>query len=318
MTLLPTFVDFSADPPRAANATVRFDGAYDAGDHWIVDADGTMVIDFTVDGPIEEATLQVHALVSKLGPVSGHAPLDVMVNAHPVATRLRIPGGGDLPQHLRFAVPGTQLRAGVNTLTLHSGNDASSMLWLYRVLIESVWDRDAAERALLAEHAAQSTFTFAARTLTGDDSAWQPAGTLRFQIDEGQSAIPAELGWRCTDGSEASVSFAREMGTFLGHARTPDGQWRQLSGELVDRRAHPDEPVRRFTTQVSWGNRWHPAGDLTLYLAAGDSPVESVRWRDQRGNSAAIGLTGQGTAFLGYAQRVNEGPIGYRGTALDT
>jgi hypothetical protein len=46
-------------------------------------------------------------------------------------------------------------------------------------------------------------------------------------------------------------------------------------------------------------------------------PVERIGWRDQRGNSASIGLTDGGASFTGYAQHVNEGPIGYRGTAIE-
>jgi len=48
----------------------------------------------------------------------------------------------------------------------------------------------------------------------------------------------------------------------------------------------------------------------------GGAPIERLGWRDQRGNLASIGLAGDGTSFIGYVQRVNEGPIGYYGTLV--
>lgn len=316
MTLNPTFVDFSASPPRRANASVRSSGAGDARGHWILNAGGAVWVDFAADTPSDEVTLKVCALVSKVGPAPGFAPLDILVNGQSVISRFRIPGGGDLPQVMTFAVPGEWLRSGSNTLELRSAEDSQTMLWLYRVLLESVWDRDAAERALLVDCSAESAFTFVTYSRPADASEWQSGPQLRFQIDEGQAAAPAELSWRGSDGSEAAISFAGEMTSFLGHVRTARGVWLQLRGDLTERRERSDGPAQRFRTEVNWGGTWHQSGELSVFLDTGSGPVERIGWRDQRGNTASIGLTHVGASFTGYAQRVNEGPIGYRGVIV--
>src|SRR3954468_15350380 len=136
MGIVAIFVDFSATPERTANASVRADGATDAGDHWVIDAGGSVSVDFTAGGEPAEVTLKIRALVSKMGPASGYAPLDVLVNERTLVSGFRIPGGGDLPQVMTFAIPGEWLTEGTNTVRLCSAGDARTMLWLYRVLME--------------------------------------------------------------------------------------------------------------------------------------------------------------------------------------
>jgi hypothetical protein len=317
MTLSPTFVDFSVSPERMGNASVRAEGARAAGDHWVIDAGGAVSVDFPADADSDEVTLKIRALVSKNGPESGYAPLDVLVNGQTLISGFRLPGGGDLPQVVTFAVPGEWLEEGTNTLELRSAEDSRTMLWLYRVLLESVWDRDAAERALLADGVRESSFTYSVHSRHAEMPGWLPGPDLRFRIDSGQSALPAELTWRGTDGSEATVSFAQEMTSFLGHVRTAGGSWLQLRGDLMERRESPYGPARRFRTEAEWGGTWHLAGELSVHFDTGSGPVERIGWRDQRGNSASIGFEDDSTSFTGYAQHVNEGPIGYRGTAID-
>lgn len=313
MTLNPTFVDLSVNPPKTANATVEARDANWAGDHWVIGAGGAVVVRFSGGAQSDELTLKVRALVSKAGPTVGHAPLTILVNDRMVASQLRIPGGGDLPQWLTFSVPGDWL-TGENVLELRSGQDALTMLWLYTVLLESVWDRDAAERALLADGARRSAFTYATRYAVDQDE-WRSGSPLRIWIDDGQASVPAELTWRVADGSEGAIAFAREMTTFLGHVRDARGRWSQYSGVLVERAEGPVEPALRFRTEHLWGGAWHMADDLRLHVDVGAEPVERLGWRDQRGNLSSIGL--DGTSFLGYAQHVNEGPIGYRGRYVD-
>ena len=315
MTLSPTFIDFSATPPRTANASVEAQGAHNAGNHWIIAAGGSVRARFDGDAQADEVTLKIRALVSKLGSAVGYAPLDVVVNGQVVIERFRIPGGGDLPQTMTFVVPGDWL-AGENTLELRSAADSRSMLWLYDVLLESVWDRDAAERAMLTDGAKESAFTYSTDYSDGHLWDWEPGPRLRLWIDDGREAIPGELTWRGTDGSEGALTFAREMDTFLGHVRTADGRWSQLRGDLVERAERPAEPGRRFQTSVSWDGNWHGAGELGLSVDTGGAPIERLGWRDQRGNLASIGLAGDGASFIGYVQRVNEGPIGYYGTLV--
>lgn len=312
MTLSPTFIDFSATPPRTANASVEAQGASTAGNHWIIAGGGSVRARFAGAAQTDELTLKIRALVSKLGPAVGYAPLDVLVNGQVVIERFRIPGGGDLPQTLTFVVPGDWL-AGENTLELRSAADSASMLWLYDVLLESVWDRDAAERAMLTDSAKESAFTFETEYSDGDEWDWEPGPPLRLWIDDGQAAIPSELTWRGRDGSEGALTFAREMYTFLGHVRTADGRWSQFQGDLVERAARPADPGWRFRTEVTWDGNWHDAGGLGVSVDIGGVPIERLGWRDQRGNLASIGLAADSASFIGYVQRVNEGPIGYRG-----
>ena len=78
----PTYVTFAQEPAPTANAVLRIDRGHAAGGHLTLDADGSVEMTFDVpaadaDG---EATLQIVALVSKLGRASGFAPLDIMVN----------------------------------------------------------------------------------------------------------------------------------------------------------------------------------------------------------------------------------------------
>jgi hypothetical protein len=133
--------------------------------------------------------------------------------------------------------------------------------------------------------------------------------------------MPSRLDWRVRSGAEASVEFALELHTFYGHARDADGQWYELRGALTDRQAFPGDADQdatcAFTTEAGWGGRWHQGVPLTFHLSTGEeTPYERVAWTDQRACSASIGLTEDGSSFQGWSQRVNEGPVGYRGAAV--
>ena len=65
------------------------------------------------DAQPEELTLKVCALVPKMGPMVGQAPLTIVVNDRIVTSQLRIVGG-DLPQRLTFSVPADWLTAGTS------------------------------------------------------------------------------------------------------------------------------------------------------------------------------------------------------------
>ncbi|SEM33092.1 hypothetical protein [Streptacidiphilus jiangxiensis] len=317
----PVFVEFSSPVPRAGGAVVTSAGARFDRDHFAVTAGGTVTVEFEVpkEGVKDELTVKVRALVSKLGPRPGYAPLELAVNSKVVVADFRIPGGGDLPQQLTFAVPTDLLRPGAtNTLTLRSAPDARTQLWLYRVFAEAVWDRDAAERAWLADSVASSLLTYRTDRRAPGAEQWEPAAAWRLHIDSGEGAMPSRLDWRARSGAEASVCFALELNTFYGHIRDVDGSWYELRGTLADRRAFPGDAdpatTACFTTEAGWGGRWHQGGPLTLHLATGDdSGLDRVSWTDQRACSASIGLTPNGSSFQGWSQRVNEGPVGYRG-----
>ena len=312
MTLNPVFADFSAEPPRTQNATVRMNGAWDAGDHCVINAGGRVRVEFPGDPQEDELTLKLRALVSKLGSSVGHAPLTIEVNGQVVTDGLRVPGGGDLPQMLTFSVPGSWLRSEGNDLTLGSAADATSMLWLYGIFLESVWDRGAAEDALQSLSAAEPALTYA--TEFGPDG--RPGPTLRLQIEHGgRPVLPTDLSWRGQDGSELNVCFNGELTGFLGEFRTADGTWSQWSGNLTGRQATFGTPARRFSTDVSWGNRWHDAGELAFVVEVGAVEPIRIGWRDRSGRSAVIGLGESAAGFTGHSQNVNEGPLAYRGVA---
>ncbi|GAA1222667.1 hypothetical protein GCM10009665_11100 [Kitasatospora nipponensis] len=317
----PIFVDFSTSQPRTQGAEVHCERTFFGGDHLALDAGGSVDVEFAVppQGVTDEATLKIRALVSKLGPQLGSAPLDVTVNGAALLGGYRIPGGGDLPQDIVVAIPADLLHPGTNTLTLRSGDRARSHLWLYRVLLEQVWDRDAAECAFLDAAFALPLVTWRTERRAPGAAGWQSAATWRLHVDSGERGLPLRLDWRARSGVESSVSFSHEQGACAGLVRDPDGGWYELRGERSDRRAFGADAAGEFThsfaTETHWGERWHPGGPLLVHLDTGDGPLERISWSDQRGCSASIGLAADGQSFLGWSQRVDEGPVGYRGTA---
>src|SRR5687767_15598240 len=112
----PTYVTFPEEPALTANAVLRIERGAATGGHLKLDADGSVEMTFDVP-PADaggEATLRIVALVSKLGAAAGFAPLDIAVNDRCLVHDWRIPGGGDLPQHMDFAIPAGRLRRGAN------------------------------------------------------------------------------------------------------------------------------------------------------------------------------------------------------------
>jgi hypothetical protein len=325
----PTYVNFSVDPPQTANAEVADHSCHFHRNHLALGAGKAVGFAFQLDGEerIEELTLKVTALVSKNGPRPGHAPMTVLVNGEPVTSRLTVPGGGDLPQTCVFAVPGRWLLPGGNRVEIRNGVDARTMLWLYHVTADSVYERDRSEREMAAAAAGRPVLAYTTWTrrhgATQDSghgwSSWEPAGRLLVHVDRGEQALPAQLSWRGADGSEAAVSFQSAMEDFHGYRRGPDGTLAEYRGNLQERWPCPEgtegAPLHRFVTEEGWGGGWHPSGELRFLVDDGGAPVERITWRDQRENSGSVAFEPKATGFLGYYQRVNEGPIGYRGRA---
>lgn len=296
-----TYADFSVEPARLANGQARYDGAWFAGAHVVVNAGGTVAVDFEVEDPADvvQATLTVTALVSKLGSSPGYAPMTVRLQGNMLAEDLTVPGGGDLPHDNVFAVPGDLLKPGTNTLEIRSSAKASSMLWLYRITLDPVWERGRSERARVAEGARDSVFAYRThlRPAHVADAPWQPAPRLLFHVDRGEQSLPAQLSWRGEDGAEAAVSFSGEMSGFHGCYRAQDGTAYEYRGDLTDRWPFSDESenlsaatLHRFRAEEGWGGRWHRSSDLRLLVDDGGAPVERVSWRDQRGNSGTAVL----------------------------
>jgi len=323
----PVYADFAAHPPRLGHAfAAQPDQPWPThqGDHVILGTGEEAAVGFDVDkgDHVAQLTLTVTALVSKRGPAMGYAPLTIEVNGHVVVERLTIPGGGDLPQSLVFAVPGDWLLPGRrNAVRVSSGHDAATYLWLYRITLEEVFDRGAAERAMAADAAREPVFTYSTEHRLPDQPGWTTGADLRVYIDRGEQSLPAQLAWSRPDGSEYAISFQSAMDGFSGYMRAADGIVQQIQGQLTDRAEFLEDvfgsDLLTFETEEGWGGRWHKSGRLRLAVRDGGPAPDRLSWRDQRGNSAAIGVTPGGDGFLGYYQRYNEGPIGYRGRAVE-
>lgn len=317
-----TFADFSVSPPLCGNAEVRLDGGGFARNHVQLGAGGRAVLEFAVEPgeSFAEAALKVTALTSKLGGGPGFAPMDIEVNGKSLVEALTLPGGGDLPQTMVFAVPGELLREGTNSLTVRSSSEAESMLWLYRVTLDPVYARDRSERAMGAKAAERAVFAFRTERRAVGAAQWTPAGPLRLYVERGEGSLPAQVSWRGVDGAEGAASFQSAMTDFLGHHRGADGTIAEFRGRLDGRWAFPDgtadTPPHHFETEEGWGGGWHTSGDLRVLVDHGGSAMERITWRDQRTNGGSICLQADGSGFVGIYQRVNEGPIGYRGTAV--
>ncbi|NUS10021.1 MAG: alpha-1,2-mannosidase [Streptomyces sp.] len=296
-----TYADLSVDPTLLANAVVRCHRARFDGSHVALGAGGTLTLEFEVEDPqdVPQATLTVTALVSKLGSDLGYAPMDVLLQGEVLAEDLTVPGGGDLPQDNVFAVPGRLLKPGTNTLEIRSSDRADSMLWLYRITLDPVWERGRSERARAAEAARDSVFAYRTelRPAHSSSAPWQEAPRLLFHVDRGEDSLPAQLGWRTEDGAESAIGFQSAMSDFHGCYRAADGEVYEYRGRLTDRRPFSDDiqnlsasALHRFRTEEGWDGRWHASGELRLLVDDGGAPVDRVTWRDQRGNSGVAVL----------------------------
>lgn len=296
-----TYADFSVDPALSSNAVVGHRGARFGGSHVALGAGGAVTLDFEVEDPqdVPQATLTVTALVSKLGSELGYAPMDVLLQGEVLAEGLIVPGGGDLPQDNVLAVPGRLLKPGTNTLEIRSSDQAASMLWLYRITLDPVWERGRSERARTAEAARDSVFTYRTelRPAHSSSAPWQEAPRLLFHVDRNERSLPAQLGWRSDDGAESAIGFQSNMSDFHGCSRAADGTTYEYRGRLTDRRPFSDDvqnlsasTLHRFHTEEGWGGRWHASDELRLLVDDGGAPVERVTWRDQRGNSGVAVL----------------------------
>ncbi|WP_405811250.1 alpha-1,2-mannosidase [Streptomyces sp. NBC_01520] len=292
----PTFADFSAMPVSMSNAGIRYRNCHETSSHLAMGADASTALDFEVDGDekIVEVTLKMTALVSKVGGSPGHAPVDVLLNGEVLVQGLTVPGGGDLPQDNVFAVPGELLRPGTNTLEIRTAAGARSMFWLYRVTLDSVYERGRSERAMAAEAARDTVFSYSTQRRAPFTSAWRPGPRLLFHVDRGEQSLPAQLGWRGEDGAESAISFQSNMSDFHGHHRAADGTLAEFRGRVIGRGAFPEGTegvhTHRFRTEEGWGGGWHDSGELRILVEDGSGPVERVTWRDQRGNSGVAAL----------------------------
>ncbi|MGX7673946.1 DM9 repeat-containing protein [Plantactinospora sp. DSM 117369] len=298
----PTYADFGTEPPRIGNVTITgVDRSSAAGDHLAIGAGGSVELEFDVPDPavVREASVALVALASMLYQAPGYAPLTVRLNGRPLADRLRIPNGGGLPQRLVFAVPAEELVAGRNMLRIESGDDARSMLWLYRVTIDPMHAHDQAGLALDRQAIAEPVLRYAT-----------DAGEVTIFIDRGEQAVLDQVAWADASGAEYAITFEKQQAAFYGWSRQPGKRPREFRGRLIERGSVAKE-ARRFSAEEGWGGGWHRCADLLLAVGVPGRPVTRLTWRDGRGNNGTVAFGDGG--FLGTYQRVGEGPIGYRG-----
>ena len=314
----PTYVTFAQEPAPTANAVLRIDRGHAAGGHLTLDADGSVEMTFDVpaadaDG---EATLQIVALVSKLGRASGFAPLDIMVNDRCLIHDWRIPGGGDLPQRMDFVIPAGRLRPGANKLRLASATEARSMLWLYRITIDAVFDRGRSAREIDRREAEEPVLRYSTRLLPDEDGAWQRGPAVVAYVERGEQSLLEHLAWADASGAEYAVTFTAELDGIYGWCRLPGGSPQEFRGALTGR-WRADDPAagvtkQRLETEEGWGGGWHDSDGITFAIGTGPA-LTRASWRDKRGNTGTVAFAGAGDGFLGTYQRVGEGAIGYRG-----
>ncbi|MGQ5262089.1 hypothetical protein ACTWLT_15180 [Micromonospora sp. ZYX-F-536] len=316
----PTYVTFAQKPASTANAVLSINRGTATGGHLTLDADGSMEMMFDVPAADAngEATLRIVALVSKLGNAVGFAPLDITVNDRCLVHGWHIPGGGDLPQQMDFAVPAGRLRPGVNKLRLASAIDARSMLWIYRITIDAVFDRGRSARAIEHREAEEPVLRYSTRRLPARGGAWQPGPAVIAYVDRGEQSLLEHLAWADASGAEYAVTFTAELDGIYGWCRPAGAESpHEFRGSLAGRwRAdHPDAGVEKhwFQTEEGWGGGWHRSNGITFAIGADSLPLARASWRDRRGNTGTVAFTGTGDAFVGTYQRVGEGAIGYRG-----
>jgi hypothetical protein len=292
----PIYADFSVAPARFGNVVVSSEGCGAASSHLMFDAGGWVELSFAADGPQDtaQAVVTVTALVSKLGPRLGHAPINMLINGVPVLEDHVIPGG-DLPADTAIAIPGEHLVAGTNVLRIQTSAESVTRLWLYRITVDAVENRNGAARALRRDTAqAGSVFAYRTERLPLGAGTWADAPRVLVHIDRGEYAELSQLSWRDEDGAEASVSFQSSMVSFFGHHRAKDGTVSQIRGQRVESWTAPEQvapaAVHVFTTREGWGGGWHDSGELRLLLDDGGADVQRVSWRDGAGNAGSVEL----------------------------
>ncbi|GGX89464.1 hypothetical protein GCM10010358_49260 [Streptomyces minutiscleroticus] len=285
----PTYADFTVSPARLSNAVVRHHRCAVAPTHVAVGAGGTLKADFTVPEADRGADLTLS--VTAVGPVP---PTTVLLNGKVVTEDLSFAGdaGRDAPRELVVALPGALLTEDGGLLEIRTSADADDVLRLLSLGIDAAGDSGAARRAMAARAAARSVLAFAVEQRTPGADRWQPAPRLLLHMDCGEHADPAQLSWRGTDGSEASVAFRAGTGGFHGHRRAADGNTFELRGTLAERHTYPDgvagAAVRQFTTEESHGGSWRPADRLRVLLDDGGAAVERLERRDVRGGAVSL------------------------------
>ncbi|MEU1290937.1 alpha-1,2-mannosidase [Streptomyces sp. NPDC005840] len=297
MRSVPVFADFSSTPARLSNAVVVHHRCGIAPTHLALGPGGHIKVDFTVDAPAEDGREPGDAVVTVTLPGTS-APLDVLLNGKALAERLEAGGEGadSGARRVVLTAPADALTAGANLLEVRNPEGSDALLRIAAVTVAPAHDQDRAERAMAARTAARSVVTFDTHVRAPGTTAWQPAPPVRFHLDAGGRAVPAQLSWRGTDGSEASVGLGADLSGFLGHRRAADATVTEYRGTLTERLAYPDGTagtrLRRFSTEEARGDVWTPSGELRLLLDDGGAPLERVTWTDRNGDTTSLALSG--------------------------
>jgi hypothetical protein len=336
--MLPTFIDFSSDPPRLENVELVTDNAVFSNDHVILGNDECLDIEFEVsEDDLEQTVVSFVGLVSRLNPDEGYAPVTLSINEQEFVSDYTVPGGGDIPQKCPFQISAELLHPGTNTFTLQIASDARSYFWLYRFAVDRVNDPDNSEQARLTMAASVALFTYRVEHAEDNMSQWYSGTNLVLFIDSGETALPSMLSWRDRRGNMASISFQSSMSGFIGYYQRPNAGPLAYRGRILSRKSVPNlastnldmSGIRSVATSAdsafvyhtahSWGedNIWHKANPLAFYLDSDEDALPvNLTWRDQKQNAGSIGFVDDMSSFYGYYQRVGEGPIHYRGELL--
>ncbi len=315
----PTYADFTTEAIRLGNAEVTHEAVQWGQGHATLDCGGSVDVSFRIDAGDRvlesEATLEVTALVSKLDTEPGSAPLDIIVNQQMAISAWAVPGGGDLPQVNRFAIPCAMLRPGENTLSVRSAADSTSLIWLYRITLDPVFERDRSAKALRAAGTVDEVLVYRTEVRAAGDLEWHPHERLEVFLGQPHRSQLTNLSWQGDNGGRATVAFTTE--SFRGGRRSGEGHLYDYRGMLVERAALAwdalPEDLVTFAVRRDWGQGWFASGRLVALVRGGDGRLAALSWRDDDGGTGAIELAPDRSRFIGYHQAVGEGPVGYEG-----
>src|ERR1700761_177746 len=128
-----------------------------------------------------------------------------------------------------------------------------------------------------------------------DSAQWLPMSRLSVQVDDGGSAVLAQLSWATEDGAPCAVGFPPDMTSCYGHRRTAGGGVVEVRGELDRRAGDPEggEGARRleFDAEDEDAGSWHRAGRLRMLIDDGsEAPVRWASWASPLGDACSVAL----------------------------
>ena len=138
-------------------------------------------------------------------------------------------------------------------------------------------------------------------------------------LDRGEEALPEQVSWADTDGTEYAITVDEDEHTAHGHRRTAGAGREEFRSELAGRdKDTPD--ARRFLIEQTWDavpsadTRWSPSEELLLVVGETGHPPVRLSWRDTRGNQGD--LTFHGDTMGGTYSPAGQPPAAIRGRGV--